>query len=298
MHIKLGTRGSKLALAQTNWVKERLEQEFPQHTYEVVIIKTKGDLIQHKALDQIGGKGLFVKEIEQQILDTTVNLGVHSMKDMPSEPANGLCFTKIWLRADRRDALVLKQAKSLEELPCGAVIATGSKRRIYQLKALRPDLQFVGIRGNIDTRLKKMREGEIDGLVLAAAGLHRLGMEHLITQYLDPQREMVPACAQGALALEIRQDDAALREILDSLCDEQTQREVQAERAFLQEIGGGCHTPAGACAFQREESLTLTAWYGTTDGQRIKRDTLSGNVEDAPMLAKTLAQRLKNEVDV
>lgn len=297
MHIKLGTRGSRLALVQTNWVRERLEKKFPQHTFEVVVIQTKGDLVQHKALDQIGGKGLFVKEIERQILDKTVDLGVHSMKDMPSEPAEGLCFTKTWPRADRRDALILKRAGSLEELPHGAVLATGSKRRIYQLKALRPDLKFVGIRGNVDTRLKKMREGEIDGLVLAAAGLRRLGMEHRITQYLDPQREMVPACAQGALALEIRQKDEVLRKMLDSLCEEQADLEVRAERAFLQEIGGGCHTPAGACAFKQGETLTLTAWYGAPDGSKTQRDTLSGDRKDFRELAKNLARRLKNEVD-
>jgi len=297
MHIKLGTRGSKLALVQTKWVKERLEEKFPQHTFEVVVIQTKGDLVQHKALDQIGGKGLFVKEIEQQILDKTVDLGVHSMKDMPSESAEGLCFTKTWSRADRRDALILKQADSLEELPHGAVLATGSKRRVYQLKSLRPDLQFVGIRGNIDTRLKKMREREIDGLVLAAAGLHRMGLGHWITQYLDPQEEMVPACAQGALALEIRQEDETLREMLDSLCDEQAEREVQAERAFLEEIGGGCHTPAGACAYIQGTILTLTAWYGASDGSKAGKDTLSGDWKNFREIAKTLAQRLKKEVE-
>ena len=297
MHIKLGTRGSKLALVQTNWVKERLEREFPQHTFEVVVIRTRGDIIQHKALDQIGGKGLFVKEIEQQILERAVDMGVHSMKDMPSTPAPGLCFTRIWPRADRRDALILKQAGSLEELPHGAVLATGSKRRIYQLKALRPDLQFVGIRGNIDTRLKKMREGEIDGLVLAAAGLCRLGMEGEISQYLNPREEMVPACGQGALALEIRQGDDILREILDFLCDEQTEREVQAERAFLEAIGGGCHTPAGACAYEHGETLTLTAWYGAPDGSKSKRETLSGNRKDSRKLAEELAEQLKKEVD-
>lgn len=297
MHIKLGTRGSKLALVQTNWVRQRLERQYPQHSFELVVIKTKGDLIQHKSLDQIGGKGLFVKEIEQQILDGTVDLGVHSMKDMPSEPAEGLSFTKTWPRADRRDALVLKHAHSLSELPQGAVLATGSKRRIYQLKALRPDLQFVGIRGNIDTRLKKMWEGEIDGLVLAAAGLHRLNMEDVITQYLDPVEEMAPACAQGSLALEIREGDTALREMLDLLCDEQAELEVQAERAFLQEIGGGCHTPAGACAYEREGELSLTAFYGAEDGRRIKRDTICGRAEEFKALAGMLAQRLKDEVD-
>lgn len=297
MHIRLGTRGSKLALVQTNWVKEKLEQQFPRHTFEVVVIKTKGDLIQNKALDQIGGKGLFVKEIEQQILDHTVDMGVHSMKDMPSEPAPGLSFTKIWPRADRRDALILKHAHSLDELKPGAVLATGSKRRIYQLRALRPDLQFVGIRGNIDTRLKKMQEGEIDGLVLAAAGLHRLGMEEVITQYLDPQSEMVPACAQGALALEIREDDSVLREMLDSLCDCQTDREVCAERTFLQAVGGGCHTPAGACAQERDGILTMTAFYGREDGSKIKRSTMTGKAEEAVELAIALAQQIKKEVD-
>lgn len=253
MHIKIGTRGSKLALTQTTHVCEALKKAYPEHTFEIVIISTKGDRVQNVALNQIGDKGLFVKEIEEQLLSGEIQLGVHSMKDMPSECEPGLRFTKTWKREDPRDVLVLREKGSWQELPEGAIIGTGSLRRGYQLKMLRSDLQIVDIRGNVDTRLRKMEEQKLDGIVLAAAGLHRLGMQDVITQYLEPE-EMISACAQGALALEIKADNQELEAMLNALSDERSQKEVVAERTFLAAMEGSCHVPVGAtCTILNKE---------------------------------------------
>ena len=186
MNVIIGTRGSKLALAQAEYVKNRLQKHYPQNSYELKIISTKGDREQKKALDQIGDKGLFVREIEQELLDGTISLAVHSMKDMPAGQPEGLVFAHAWKREDPRDVLILREAVSLEKLPQHAVIGTGSRRRAFQLLQLRKDLRITGIRGNVDTRIKKMQEEQLDGIVLAAAGLHRLGRTSLITQYFEP----------------------------------------------------------------------------------------------------------------
>lgn len=232
-------------MAQTELVCEALKQRFPEHTYEILVISTRGDRIQDVALREMGQKGIFVKEIEEKLLKKEIHLGVHSMKDMPSENTGGLIFTKTWKREDPRDVLILREAGSLGELREGAVIGTGSMRRECQLKKIRPDIRIAGIRGNVDTRLRKMEEQKLDGILLAAAGLKRLGMEGVITQYLEPE-EMVPACAQGALALEIREDNRMLQKMLDSFGDVESMICVEAERSFLQAVGGGCHVPAGA----------------------------------------------------
>ena len=186
MNVIIGTRGSKLALVQAEYVKNRLQKHYPQNSYELKIISTKGDREQKKALDQMGDKGIFVREIEQELLDGTISLAVHSMKDMPAGQPEGLVFAHAWKREDPRDVLILREAASLEELPQHAVIGTGSRRRAFQLLQLRKDLRITGIRGNVDTRIKKMQEEQLDGIVLAAAGLHRLGRTSLITQYFEP----------------------------------------------------------------------------------------------------------------
>ena len=246
MRYLIGTRGSKLALVQTDYVIDKLKRAYPDDDFKAVIIKTTGDLEQKKALDKIGSKGIFVKEIEDELLSGKIHMAVHSMKDMPDEPAAGLTFAKAWKREDPRDVLVLKNAASLDELPHGAVIGTGSKRRKYQLLKLRPDLKVVGIRGNIDTRLRKLYDGEIiyeevsdntvnnneiadekqnkyneyrlDGIILAAAGIKRIGRDSEITQYFS-EDDMIPAPAQGTLALELRADNAKLMAKLDALSD-------------------------------------------------------------------------------
>ncbi len=283
MRYIIGTRGSKLALVQTDYVIDKLRKAYPEDDFVAVIIKTTGDIEQKKALDKIGSKGIFVKEIEDELLSGKIHMAVHSMKDMPDEPAAGLTFAKAWNREDPRDVLVLKNAASLDELPQGAVIGTGSKRRKYQLLKLRPDLKVVGIRGNIDTRLRKLYDGEImlDGIVLAAAGIKRIGRESEITQYFL-EDEMIPAPAQGTLALELRADNAELMQKLDALSDEETDLCANVERDFLKQIGGNCHLPVAAyCDIVSEKDssndisknsrLRLLAMFGSEDGKSLAR---------------------------
>ena len=300
MRYYVGTRGSKLALVQTNYVIDRLKEAYPEDEFESVVIKTTGDIQADRQLDKIGSKGIFVKEIEEELADGRIQLAVHSLKDMPEEPEAGLTFAKAWKREDSRDVLVLKNAKTLDELPQGAVIGTGSKRRKYQLLKLRPDLKVVGIRGNIDTRLRKLYEGEpvcegeaalsagaektvddiakdelgtnrliLDGIVIAAAGITRIGRAEEISQYMSVD-EIIPAPAQGTLALELRADNTELLAKLNALADEDTDRCVQMERAFLKQIGGDCHTPVAAyCDINDRGELELRAMYGTEDGSRL-----------------------------
>lgn len=268
MKYKIATRGSQLAQIQANFVCNQLRQAYPKDEFELLIVKTKGDLILDRPLNQIGEKGVFVKEIEEKILNGEADIGVHSMKDMPSVPAAGLIFTDAWKREDCRDVLILREKSSIWELPEGAVIGTGSKRREFQLKRLRKDLKVVGIRGNIDSRIRKMEEEKLDGIVLAAAGLHRLGLQDKITQYLEVE-EMISAPAQGVLALEIREGEKKLFEMLQALKDEETVWTVKAERGFLQEIGGDCHVPIGAVCKKREDGKhQLYAMFGNETGSR------------------------------
>lgn len=300
MKYYVGTRGSKLALVQTNYVIDRLKEAYPEDEFESVIIKTTGDIQADRQLDKIGSKGIFVKEIEEELADGRIQMAVHSLKDMPDEPEAGLTFAKAWKREDSRDVLVLKNAKTLDELPQGAVIGTGSKRRKYQLLKLRPDLKVVGIRGNIDTRLRKLYEGELvceseaalsagaektvddiakeelgtnrlmlDGIVIAAAGITRIGRAEEISQYMSVD-EIIPAPAQGTLALELRADNTELLAKLNALADEDTDRCVQMERAFLKQIGGDCHTPVAAyCDINDRGELELRAMYGSEDGSQL-----------------------------
>lgn len=283
MRYLIGTRGSKLALVQTDYVIDKLKKAYPDDDFEDVIIKTTGDIEQKKALDKIGSKGIFVKEIEDELLSGKIHMAVHSMKDMPDEPAAGLTFAKAWKREDPRDVLVLKNAASLDELPQGAVVGTGSKRRKYQLLKLRPDLKVVGIRGNIDTRLRKLYDGEImlDGIVLAAAGIKRIGRESEITQFFS-EDEMIPAPAQGTLALELRADNAELMQKLDALSDEETDLCANVERDFLKQIGGNCHLPVAAYCdivsvkdssddISKNSILRLLAMFGSEDGNSLAR---------------------------
>lgn len=272
MKYIIGTRGSKLALVQATQVKNRLMAAYPENEFEIRVISTKGDRVQDKPLNAIGDKGLFVTEIENEILNGTVQIGVHSMKDMPAEPAEGLIFSKAWKREDPRDVLVLREEKNLASLKRGAVIGTGSKRRASQLLMLRPDLKIVDIRGNVDTRLRKMEEQRLDGIVLAAAGLKRLQMEKVITQYLESD-EMIPAPAQGILALELRADNVHLKEMLDALSDAETEEAAQAERGFLKLMGADCHVPVGAvCKRKSGGELILSAMFGDADVVEMGRD--------------------------
>lgn len=291
MKYVIGTRGSKLALKQAEDVCTILRLTYPEHTFELKIIQTKGDRIQNKPLDQIGDKGLFVREIEEQLLSKEIQIGVHSMKDMPPQPAKGLVFTKAWKREDPRDVLILREKRSLDELPYGAVIGTGSRRREYQLKQLRTDLKVVNIRGNIDTRLKKMEEQKLDGIILAAAGLHRLGIQEKITQYLEIE-QMIPAPAQGVLALEICEEDISTKKLLDNLYDEQTEAAVCAERGFLKAVGGDCHMPVGAVCRQIENGkYQMDAIFGNADGTKLVSVSVIG--EKPEQLVEKTVQQIK-----
>ncbi len=294
MKYIIGTRGSKLALAQAEYVRRRLEGAYPEKEFEIRTIKTKGDIVLDKPLHEIGDKGVFVKEIEEKIRSGEVHIGVHSMKDVPSRPASGLMFTRAWKREDPRDVLILREKKALKELPEGAVIGTGSKRRELQLKRIRPDLKVVNIRGNVDTRLRKMKEEQLDGIILAAAGLHRLGMSGQITCYLEVE-EMISAPAQGILALEIKEGETALREMLDALSDEETNRAAEAERGFLQEIGGDCHVPVGAVCRKRTDGLyQLDAMFGDGTGSRQAYVTVCG--EQSGSLAEEAAVKIRRQM--
>ncbi|WP_018592295.1 hydroxymethylbilane synthase [Terrisporobacter glycolicus] len=295
MKIVVGTRGSKLALIQTNWVVEELKKANPDIEFEIKVIKTKGDLVTHLPLHKIGDKGLFTKEIEQQLLDREIDLAVHSMKDMPSSLPEGLKFANVPRREDPRDILVLKgNYKTLEDLPHGARIGTGSKRRIYQLLKYRPDLEIVPIRGNIDTRIRKIEDENLHGIVLAAAGLLRAGLEERISYYL-PTNIMIPAPAQGALALEIRENDLHMEEIISHIKDETTEIQVAAERGFLAGVNGGCHVPMGAYCEINDDKLILTGIYGDEEGKKLVVKSIEGSVKDSAKIGFDLAEEVLKE---
>ena len=299
MIIKIGTRGSKLALAQTNYVIERLRDAYPEYEYQAVVIKTTGDLITNRPLDAIGSKGIFVDEIENRLLSGDIQLAVHSMKDMPGEVTKGLVFAKAWKREDPRDALVLKDAASLSELRQGANVATGSKRRAFQLLKLRPDLNICPIRGNIDTRLRKLAEGledgtRLDGIVIAAAGLKRLGLEEKVTAYLGVD-EMIPAPAQGTLAIELSADNTELLQMVNSLSDETTEKLVRLERGFLDAIGGDCHQPIGAYAEKTDDGYRLYSLFGNEDGSKLVRTVVSGNTADNELVERAV-KRIREDL--
>lgn len=290
----IGTRGSKLALAQARLVRDTLAKAYPEYTFVLQTVQTTGDRVQDRPLNQIGDKGVFVREIEERLLSGDLDIGVHSMKDMPAFPAEGLLFTRPWKREDPRDVLILREKNGLSELPAGAVIGTGSPRRKFQLLRLRPDLSVVGIRGNVDTRLRKMEEQKLDGIVLAAAGLHRLGMQNRITCYLEPE-QMIPAPAQGILALEIRNEDGELRRLLDALGDDETAAVAEAERIFLQAMGGDCHMPVGAvCEKTRPGEYRLRAMFGSADGEKLAFAEARGCVPKK--LAEEAARRIRQQL--
>ncbi len=294
MIIKVGTRGSKLALAQTKSVVDKLKKSFPEHDYEIVVIKTTGDMIQNRPLDAIGSKGVFVDEIEKALLNGDIQMAVHSMKDMPGEPSKGLVFADVWEREDPRDVLILKEAHSLKELKDGAIIATGSKRRSFQLKLLRPDINIVPIRGNIDTRLRKLAEGfddgtRPDGIILAAAGLNRLGLSDRVTEYFSVD-ELIPAPAQGTIAIEIAKDNKELRQMIGSLSDDRNMKATYLERGFLEAIGGDCHKPVGAFAEAIDGGYRLLALYGNDDGSRLARCVVEGPEADDDLIERAVQE--------
>jgi len=299
MKVTVGTRGSKLALTQTKWVISQLNAKNPDIEFEIKVITTTGDRIQDVSLDKIGGKGVFVKEIEEQLLDKGIDLAVHSMKDMPGDLPEGLMFSWVPPREDFRDALILKEGYySLDDLPKGAKIATGSKRRAYQLLKVRADLVILPIRGNIDTRIRKMKEQNLDGIVLAAAGLKRLGIYEELKkniQLLDSEI-MLPSPAQGALALEIREEHMELHKIIESIRDDETQLKITCERAFLKGIGGNCHIPIGGLCTIKGDQIELEGLLGNDDGTVLINKKISGHKSEAEKIGYQLAQEILEEM--
>ncbi|MFP5261508.1 MAG: hydroxymethylbilane synthase [Blastocatellia bacterium] len=295
--IVIGTRGSKLALWQTNWVKGELEKHHAGIQVEIQIISTKGDRVLDVSLPKLGeqGKGLFTKELEDAIFERRVDIAVHSLKDLPTELPDGLHVAAICEREDVRDALVARGGlESFNDLPDGAVLGTSSLRRQAQIRAARPGLVIEPIRGNVDTRLRKLDSGEFDAIVLAAAGLHRLGFESRITERLSEEL-ILPAVGQGALAIEARSDDVAVNEIVGSLDHKDTRLACDAERAFLRGLGGGCLVPIAGRARVRGDDLSLSGLVASPDGSEIIRGHRSGAAEDAESIGKRLAAELINQ---
>jgi hydroxymethylbilane synthase len=292
-HWKVGTRRSMLALTQTKWVVDQLKTLQPDATFELREIVTKGDRILDVTLSKVGGKGLFVKEIEQSLLEKETDLAVHSLKDMPAELPEGLTIGAIPKRVDPRDVLLTRDGKTLDELPPGALVGTSSLRRSAQLLAYRPDIRIESLRGNIDTRIRKLNEGNFDAIVLAAAGLERVNWEGTISQYL-PVEISVPAVGQGALAIECRADDEEMLALLRKFDHRPTRLAVTAERSFLHKLQGGCQVPIGAYATVEETGaetlITLTGLVAAPDGSQVFRHTASGT--DPQTLGRQVAEEL------
>lgn len=291
--IRIGTRGSALALAQSNWVKSQLEQHYLETEVELRIIKTSGDRFVDTPVQNLGNKGAFTKEIEDALLGGEIDLAVHSMKDLPTELPRGLAIAAMPKREDPRDVLVTREGNGLDDLPPGAALGTGSLRRKAQLLHHRADLAVVPIRGNVDTRLRKLDEGLFDGLVMAAAGLRRIGRADRISQFLGDEI-CVSAVAQGALGLESRQDDT-LRERLAFLHDPATSAEIAAERAMLDRLGGGCHVPIGARATMTGRALKIIGVVASVDGKQLCRGEANGAADQATELGDRLATELLSQ---
>ena len=290
-HIKIGTRGSLLAKTQSTWVKKQIEAEHPDVSVELVIIVTKGDKILDVPLAKVGGKGLFVKEIEEALLRKDVDLAVHSMKDVPAELPEELHLGIIPVRENPHDAFISSKYASLADLPQGSTVGTSSLRRRAQLAALRPDLEIVDLRGNLDTRLRKLDEGQFQAIILAAAGLNRLGMSSRATGYFTSE-EMLPAVGQGSLGIELRKDDTELLVGLQFLNDTKTTTAVVAERAFLYRLEGGCQVPIGAFAEVSEDQVKLTGMVASVDGKVVLKESMTGPVAEAYDLGTGLANKL------
>ena len=285
--IVVGSRGSRLARAQAESVINELKKAHPFLKIDLVTIKTTGDSHKQTSLDVLGGEGVFVKELEDALLQNRIDIAVHSAKDMPTIIPEGLQLTASTGRADPRDVLISRSGK-LIGLPSGAVIGTGSQRRAVQLKERRSDLQIKGLRGNIDTRLEKVSSGELDGIVIAAAALMRLGWEDKITEYLD----FVPAVGQGALGIETRSNDYRILEIIEPINDIPTYRSIIAERAFLRALGGGCRAPIAALAEAHNNDINLRGMVADPEGNAILHAKTDGNTSDPKTVGTELAQKM------
>lgn len=289
--LVIGTRGSKLALWQATWVKEQLEATHAGLTCRLKKIKTTGDKILDVALAKVGGKGLFVKEIEEALLAGRIDLAVHSMKDVPTELPDGLGIVVMTDREDPRDAVVSRTGVKLEALPEGATIGTSSLRRQVQLKHLRADFALKTLRGNVDTRIRKLKEENLDAIILAAAGMKRLGLDKQITEYLPPEM-MLPAVGQGVLGIEARLDDGRVNGVVLALNHDLTHRVVLGERAFLKRLEGGCQVPIGCYGLVEDGRLRLRGMVGHPDGEPVLFAERSGPLESSSEMGRALAEDL------
>jgi len=294
MTIKIGTRGSPLALVQAHEVRSKLmaAHSLGEDEFEIVVIKTSGDAIQDRPLSEVGGKGLFTKEIEQALEDGQIDMAVHSMKDVATVLPDNLTIACLLQREDVRDAFISPKAASLRELPHGAIVGSSSLRRQAQIMRIRPDLKVIMFRGNVQTRLRKLSEGVADATLLACAGLHRLGNAELITAILEPD-DMLPAPAQGAIGIEIRQDNEKIRDLLQPLHHQETAICIAAERAFLAKLDGSCRTPIAALAtLNKNGTLTLRGQILAPDGSEAHETSVSGPAQEALILGNKAASEL------
>ncbi len=293
--IIIGTRGSKLALVQSEGVMEQLRTIHPDHTFELAPIKTTGDKILDAPLSKIGDKGLFTKEIEKELLQGNIHIAVHSMKDMPTMLPQGLVIGAVTKRLDPRDVFISRDGKSGPGLEDAVAVATGSLRRRSQLLAFKPGLDIIEIRGNVQSRLKKMTDNpKIDGIILAYAGLARLGMLDIVREIV-PEEIIIPAVGQASLAIQVREEDESARSLVAPLDDPDSRIAVECERTFLSELGGGCQVPIAGLALVRGESVTLRGMAGSLDGKTVYRGMISGNVASHCAIARDLAVRLLDE---
>jgi hydroxymethylbilane synthase len=293
--LKIGTRGSPLALAQTHETRARLSQAFDleESCFEIIVIKTTGDRVLDRPLKEIGGKGLFTREIEDDLLSGRIDIAVHSMKDMPTEQPTGLILDTYLPREDVRDAFVSLTKDSMDALEAGQKLGSSSLRRKAQLMLARPDLEVVEFRGNVQTRLKKLEDGVADATFLAAAGLNRLGLSHIAKSFLDPD-VMLPAVAQGAIGIERRSDDTRVAEILSAIHDTPTGQRLAAERAFLRGLDGSCETPIAGLAELNGSTLRLRGEVLRPDGSEAINDDQSCPIEDAEKLGIEMAIKILN----
>jgi hydroxymethylbilane synthase len=295
--ICIGTRGSKLALWQAEWVKSEIQHLHSEIEISLIKIKTTGDMILDVPLAKIGGKGLFVKEIEEAILRHKVDMAVHSMKDVPTELPEGLHLAAICRREDPRDALITKvqssefRVRSYKDLPHGATVGTSSLRRLCQLRNIRPDFKIVQLRGNLDTRIRKLDEGQFDAIIVAVAGVKRLGLAYRITEILEPEI-CLPAIGQGAIGIECRVNDKVINTILGDLNHQETSISVRAERALLRRLGGGCQVPIAAYARIKDGRVIMDGLVGSITGERVIKGHAEGKLEDHERLGTNLAEDL------
>jgi hydroxymethylbilane synthase len=287
----IGTRGSELALWQTNWVKDKLQKTFPSLSLETKIIKTKGDKILESSLSKIGDKGLFTKEIEKALISEEIDLAVHSLKDLPTVLPEGLTIGAVSERVDQRDVLISKKYESIDELPQGARVATGSLRRKSQLLNYRPDLNVVDIRGNLNSRFRKFEESDWDAMILAFAGISRLAFEGYIKTII-PTDIMLPATCQGIMGIEVRENDKAVLDIAKVINNRHSEKESRAERSFLNKLEGGCQIPVGVFSKSADYSIYMEGMVGTLDGRIVIRERIIGNDSKPDELGHNLALML------